>query len=369
MTIRQSLGAIRRRFFSAPATIRTRKGMHRFPVRPANSCRVVGRGLCIFRCEDFSKIPRDRRRSALAFQVPIWSPFERTGYHCVWSGSKAMVWCWDEEALGRSLGDAEVDPDLPVLDGTVPVLPETVFLPRKTTGAALQRCHDGWEIQIWKDGVLLDSRWFSERPGKSDITRFHHSLRQAGSDESQLAAGLPEALANPLPAAHFPDPWIAPRSAREWLEDNEWGLVAACVFAVAAALVWQEARVWKFRQLTDLATGEYARVQDELDPILASRDDFVKLRRRNESLAELDREPSQAYLMKLVDDALPAEAAQLHNWDYQQKTLRFVIEEKSSTPDPIAYVRALEGVPEFARVKVEPARETDRLEITLEVEG
>ncbi len=367
MTIRQSLGAIRRRFFGAPAIIRTRKGVHPFPVRTSHSYRVVGRGLCIFRCEDFANIPRDRRRSALAYQVPIWSPFERTGYHCVWSGSKAMVWCWDEEALDQWPDEALADPDLPVLDRSVPALPESVFLPRKASGAALQRCHDGWEIQYWKGGVLLDSRWFPERPKEADINRFHHALRQAGSDESQLAAGLPAAVMDPLPADHFPDPWIAPRSLREWLEDNEWSLVAACVFAVAAALVWQEARLWKLRTLTETAAGEYARVQDALDPILESRDDFLKLRRINESLARLDREPSQAYLMKLVDDALPAESAQLHTWDYQQKTLRFVIEEKSATPDPIAYVRALENVPEFAGVKVEPAREADRLEITLEV--
>ena len=51
----------------------------------------------MYRCEDFARVPKNRRRSALELRVPVWSPFERTGHHCVWSGSAAMVWLWNAE--------------------------------------------------------------------------------------------------------------------------------------------------------------------------------------------------------------------------------------------------------------------------------
>ena len=54
----------------------------------------------MYRHEDCSRAcPRRKRRAALELKLPVWSPFERTGYHCVWSGSAAMVWFWDEDKV------------------------------------------------------------------------------------------------------------------------------------------------------------------------------------------------------------------------------------------------------------------------------
>ena len=44
--------------------------------RPASNW-IVGRGLCMYRLEDFTAVPRGRRRAALDFKLPLWSPFER----------------------------------------------------------------------------------------------------------------------------------------------------------------------------------------------------------------------------------------------------------------------------------------------------
>lgn len=35
----------------------------------------------------------------------MWSPFRKTGHHCVWSGGIAIVWLWDNDKV-------QVVPDL-----------------------------------------------------------------------------------------------------------------------------------------------------------------------------------------------------------------------------------------------------------------
>ena len=37
----------------------------------------------MYQCEDFGSVPRNKRRSALELKLPVWSPFVRTGHHCV----------------------------------------------------------------------------------------------------------------------------------------------------------------------------------------------------------------------------------------------------------------------------------------------
>ena len=88
----------------------------------------------MYRHEDFTGIPRRKRCAALELKLPVWSPFERTGYHCVWSGSAAMVWFWDEDKVavdGEALDARRVET---AADRTarVRVLPETVFFTKKT---------------------------------------------------------------------------------------------------------------------------------------------------------------------------------------------------------------------------------------------
>ena len=152
------------------------------------------------------------------------------------------------------------------------------------------------------------------------------------------------------------------------LEVNERALVATCLVALVLAVAWQEVRFWKVRGLEREVATELARLEDRLAPLLAARTEFLRLRRTNQSLAALLREPSQAHLMGLVDRALPSAEAEFREWRYQQRELKFMIEDPD--PDPIAYVRALEAEPLFDQVRAEPVRGGEsRLEITLRVRG
>ena len=369
------LRRLRRHFSSRRNVIQTRGGTAQLAGRSLHPHWIVGRDLCMYRREDFANVPRGKRRSALALKLPVWSPFERTGHYCVWSGSTAMVWLWDAARVGPGAGSAgsgsssasSAGAEAPggaatgadVRTGTgLRLLPETVFHARKPDGLHLQRCREGVELQYWHADVLVDAFWFPDRPNRDGLRSFID--RQAGAAETLRASKL--AVAG---GGLAPEPWRVTLAPGEWLEANERPLVAACFLVLMLAVAWQEARFWKIRHLGNAAAEELARMQDALDPLLAARNELLTLHRTNRALSAILKEPSQALLMGLVDRAIPNAQARFREWRYQQRELSVVVEDPDL--DPIAYVRSLEAEPLFDQVRAEPVRGDDRLRITLRV--
>ena len=266
-----------------------------------------------------------------------------------------MVWFWDAEAVQHEpSGDAANREDTK----RVRLLPETVFYPRKPDGVHLQACYEGFELQHWRADALLDSFWFAERPDENQIDWF---LARLGIETLPVGSKIPH-----TPASAFePEPWVSRVSPREWLEANEPALVTAGMIALAMIALWQDMRLRKTHYFTGIAEAEFARIQDEIDPLLQARNELVRLRRRNLALSALLATPSQAHLMGEVDRALPSATATFHEWRYQRGELSLVVED--AEPDPIAYVRALEAHPLFTQVRAEQARKAGRLKISMQV--
>ena len=354
MTIQDTLGnglaALRRRFSNHVNVIQTAAGVERLSGKSLHANWIVGRGLCLYRCEDFANVPKNRRRAAMELRIPVWSPFETTSHQCVWSGSTAMVWLWNAEAVAQANGgpDAQTDAQREV--------PETLFLPRRSDGPYLQACRHGFDLQHWRDGVLRDSFWSPEPPTPPDLTNFW--LRHGDSTPEGEVATSAATLAS--------DPWATPISPAEWLTTNESTLVTAGLFVLLLAAVWLEARIWHAHWQADAAATELTRLETELGPLLAERAEFLRLRQLNEGLAAHLAEPSQAYLMSVVDGAIPNADATFVQWSYQQRELTVVVEDPNL--DPIAYIESLEAEPHFNQVRTELARDANRLEITLEVQ-
>ena len=264
-----------------------------------------------------------------------------------------MVWFWDagvvrvrpEELL--EAGDA-------ASAGHVRTLPETVFLPRRSSGICLQPCREGFELQDWRDGVLLDSFWFSECP---DAGRIDWFCRRRGAEGTVPERGDARELAA--------EPWSSPVSLREWAMANERALVAAGFAFLLVLLVWQEARLQKVEHLRAAATEQLEHLEEDLGPALAARNELLRLKARNRNLASILNQPSQALVMGLVDQAVPSESARFHDWRYQQGELRVTIEDADL--DPIAYVESLEAVPLFEQVQVGRSQRNNRVEISLRV--
>ena len=356
------LSKLRRLFFGKPGAIQTADGARPLSFRSTASTWIVGRGLCMYRCEDFTAVPRGRRRNALDFKLPVWSPFEHTGYHAVWRGGVAMVWFWDSDKVASAR--AEYATLLPKSRGRASrlrILPETVFHARKPNGLHLQPCVEGFEIQYWRAEVLADAFWFPEEPQASQLGWF--VARQEG------AAGTPAPAGGdaPTPASGLmaPEPWPVSADPREWLAANQRVLTAACLLPLVLVLLWQEARYWKIRHLEATATRELDGLQSQLTPILEARKALLELRRTNLALLDALQEPSQASLMDAVDRAIPSPDARFREWRYQRGELTVLIEDRR--PDPVSYIRSLEALPLFDQVKVKPHRGRERLEINLKV--
>ena len=297
---------------------------------------IVGRELCLYRHQSFANVPANRRPAALRLQLPVWSPFANTGHHCVWAGAEAMVWLWDADAVQVDAG-AVAGFDLRHA-AAARVRPETVFRPRQQDGACLVRCQAGAELQFWRGAVLVDSFWSPEAP---DASRRAWFLQRQG-----VSATTP--LPAPSEAALLAEPWASPVRPADWLAAREWPLAVAALAVLLAAALWHETRYRKVAAAVEAAEAEFAARQDELGPVLAGREELLRLRRRAEAMAAILAEPSQARIMGLVDQALPSPAARFRRWRYQQGELRVMVADPQL--DPVAYVQALE--PHFASVEV-----------------
>ncbi len=347
------LRRLRRRFSDKPNAIQTRSGVFRLPACAPHRHWIVGRGLCMYHCADFTNVPKGRRPAALALQVPVWSPFEKTGFHAVWSGSRAMVWYWDNSVVTVRPEELFDSPG-PQSAARVRIRPETIFMPRKPDGVHLQACREGYEFQHWQGDVLKDAFWLPDRPDESRLDWF---CRRCGVATSLRGETNADAVA--------PQPWPGAVPVREWLLANERALAVVVLGLLLLVLVWQEVRIGKMNFLREAAAVELARMEEKLGPVLSARNELVRLRTRDEALAGILNQPSQARLIGLADRAVPGDSARFHQWLYQQGELRITVEDPKL--DPIAYVRALEAVPLFDQVQVGQSHRDDRVEITLRV--
>ena len=332
--------------------MQNRGGLARLPFRSLRPHWILGRGLCLYRRESFGHVPRPKREAALAFQVPSWSPFDRTGHFAVWSGGEAMVWYWDADSLALEaehplLQEAGLDPSQFL------VRPETLFRPRRPDGVCLQSCAEGFEIQHWRGGVLQGSYWSLQPPTEQRLAWF--ADRQ----------GIASAAAPPLLDEWLAEPWSSDLNPREWLLRNELRLVAGLALVLSTLLVWQEARHWKYAWVGEGFAASFAEIQEEVAPFMAARDGHSNLSRVNERLEQLLQEPSQAYLMGLVDGTLADSPATFVEWHYQQGELRVVVEDPSA--NPVEYVQRLEAQPMFVDVRVGQGRRPGQLELSMKV--
>lgn len=358
----------RRRLARRPNAIQTRNGSAPLTVKSVHAHWIVGRDLCLYRVEDFAAIPRNRREAAVALRLPVWSPFQRTGHHCVWSGSTAMVWFWDQDAVdihAPDLGRPETETataDPASQTSRIRILPESVFQPRHGTGLHLQACANGYDLQYWHDDILKDSLWLPQPPDAARVQAFLGQAAILADDATSPSLEAPAVS----PSTFAPHPWYSPLTPQAWLIANERTLVIAGLAFFAAVAAFEEARVWRYHFAHQAAAADLKQIDEELAPVLDARDELVTLNRRNAFLAGILNEPSQAELMVRVHRALPSDTTQFQAWRYQQRDLAMTLSDIRSV-DTVAVVSGLQADPLFK--DVQPGRaQRGGIEITLNVD-
>ncbi|MCY3840629.1 MAG: hypothetical protein OXH09_18600 [Gammaproteobacteria bacterium] len=360
---------LRHRFARRRSAVQTRAGVALVDGKSVQSRWIVARSLCMYRSEDFANVPRNRRAAAVALKIPMWSPFEHVGHYCAWSGTTAMVWFWNAAAveadaalLGLRTHDGTLPGALsrgargasPSQERAVRMLPETVLYPKRPDGVHLQACREGFDLQYWRQGALVDSLWLAEQPdaGRVDAFAAQH-VNDGDPEDADLAAVVDVPPASP--ATFSPDPWIASPDLRVWLIANERALVVAALTVFAAAAAFQEARYWRYDLAHAADAAELRAIDDQLAPVLDARDKLVALNGRNAFLARALNQPSQALLMLHV----------YRSWRYQQRDLAMVLSSNAAV-DPVAVIANLQAVPSFADVR--PGRsDQEGLEVRLRV--
>jgi hypothetical protein len=303
----------------------------------------MGRGQCLYRCEDFTIIPKAKRPAALSTQLKLWSPFGDTDYYCFWAEGWAMIWYWSKGSENLPEGNERWQ-----------VLPESVFHVRAENGFCLNSLYEGFELQYWNDGVLRHSMWQLESPEQYQIMRF---LQGAGIRE------IPDDISDESSALN--EVWESDLTPVELLINNERLIVALALVVLSCVFVWHEARITKTNYETRSIESKLVDMQDELLPLLSARKELQASRSRNQFFTNMINTPTQAHMMVLVSNKLPSEEAKYREWQYQKGELKFVIEDASL--DPIVYVRALQSEPLFNEVRAEQARGKDRIQIILQV--
>ncbi len=350
--LRETGRRLRRRFARRRSVIQTRVAVELLESASIQSQWIVARSLCMYRSEDFAGVPRNRRDAAVALRIPVWSPFERGGHYCAWSGTTAMVWFWDETAVvvdPARLGVPRYGaPSSDASSSGVRVLPETVLYPEKVDGVHLQECREGFDLQYWRDGVLVDSLWLAARPTTRRVAAF--VAQHDGGSATDDGGGATVREVPTTVACLAPGPWATPFRPQAWLVANEHAL-AVTVFAVLAAVAaFQEARLWRYHFANASATAQYDNIERQLVPVLEARDELLGLDRRNAFLTRVMQQPSQAELMLRVDRALPGQAIQFKSWQYRQGDLTVVLS-NSATEDPVAIIANLQADPLFTEVR------------------
>ena len=366
VALRDAGRRLRHRFARRRSAIQTRAGVALLDGKSVQSRWIVARSLCMYRSEDFANVPRNRRDAAVALKIPVWSPFERVGHYCAWSGTTAMVWFWNADAvepdaalLGLRTHDT-APPGTPPPD--VRMLPETVLYPKRTDGVHLQACREGVDLQYWRHGALVDSLWLAEAPDAPRVDAF--AAQHVIDEDSAAVAPVMEAPAA-SPATFAADPWAAPPNPRAWLIANERAVVVAALAFFAAVAAFQEARYWRYHLAHAADAAELRAIDTQLAPVLDARDKLVDLNNRNAFLVRALNHPSQALLMLRVDRALPSKSIQYRSWRYQQEDLAMVLASNAAV-DPVAVIANLQAVPSFAEVR--PGRsDREGLEVHLRI--
>jgi hypothetical protein len=310
---------------------------------------VVARGLCLYKTFPLSDTPRNERKNLLNVRIMQWSPFAMTGRYVIWHGETAQVWIWDESIRSAALRDQGVSSANPV--------PETLLNPpAENAMSRIVVCREGFEGQIWTDGLLVASRWWRQEPSDVEWKRF-----LLGNDT------MPED-ADPTPDEL---PWLAKPwgkkfgglSALDVRREQFWLLAALVLFSFL--FTWRMVSIERWSDSLSRLQDLYDQRMDEARPIRTARTRALKFKEESEKIVALVAYPSPLKLMSLVTQRLRSNNAYVIEWRYTKGGLSFIVE--GANLDPLYYIDAFQRIPGFTDVTAELDKNGKRLVVAMNI--
>ncbi len=310
---------------------------------------LMARGLCHYQCFDLSNVATLKREEVLQLKIRQWSPFTQTGRYIAWIKGNAQVWIWDQAVQQQAQHAQAIKP--------LPVLPESILYPPAKEGLQLLKTCDGLEAQIWQNGLLRSSRWWSQAPDAATWQRFLRS-------NAQSFIALPEHLEK---QAFLPKPWAKNTSVWRnlnllWRQERLW--VSLGLAALISVFIWEWLSVTRWQtSLTELE-HHIEQLTYDAEPVLTARGKVLDIKKQLETLQQLDKYPGQLKILLAIASKLP-KGAVLQEWHYDNGALKVQI--KADSIDPREYVKLFQDDPLFDDVKPETAKRKGEIDISMRV--
>jgi hypothetical protein len=276
-----------------------------------------------------------KRTSALELKISAWSPFHNTRFSAIWSDNVASVFAWDHDALSERISE----------NGYIPseceIVPEAFIRAPEQNSVRLVACDGGVEAQVWEDGFLRASRWWSTIPKAQEWALF---ARTTGSTVDTIVPGLSE-------PNWLESPWHVQEAGASMINralKNERILVGAAAILLAPCIYYTTQ--WLTYAALDIRIKrEITIIEANSRTVRADRSRALSSLERAEDLIALNRYPHQLEILSRAHSLLQGHAVTLSNWDYDDGLLEFGLESKQDM-DARVFISDFERDPLFTSV-------------------
>lgn len=319
---------------------------------------LIARELCLFLHVDASMVPARERSGFAMLAVRRAAPFGDPEADMIWCGNHAAIWYWSAgrvrdlagplpartriHAEASHRGAIPADDSLELLDFSLPAAHD---------GASAA----GLEARLWRNGHLISTRWWGDKPDGAAWRKFLHGTSQ-------------------LPTLPLPEPVHAPLHERPLGGGTQigmlsgqlhaqWPLIVTCIGClVAGAFCWQLAGIARAYSENAKIENRVQQLEKRLDSVITSRNNADQAAATVESLLRLRTAASQTRLLAEVARITPRGDWSVLQWQQPgPDTLEVTL--KGSGLDATAIVNAWEQSPLLHDVTPATSNRPDELMI------
>lgn len=265
---------------------------------------IIGRHDCYYNCFPMHDAPAQERRGILELKIRQWQPVVDADFNRVWQGGAVQVWCWPKQLT---------EP------GKTPVVETRCYQqPDAADALRLLHCQQGVEGQIWRQQVLIASRWWRQTPTTTEWSNFQRSV-------GLIPGALPTTLQT-LPL--LVRPWGKNQQPQHEIvtPTTEARLWRAVLLIAVALLSWEGARVYRIQQEIASVKSQQHAVTQKIAPLLDARQQGLLAQQTIAQLTALAQSHKQLRLINDLSGKIDITGpTRLVSWEYRPGTISIVL--------------------------------------------